>query len=194
MTRIHRFVATLALAAGLAVPVVARANDHVRVPEDIDPNFYTSAPLESLTDGEWTAIPFFRPPECIRADFNILRYFDAAALLCPLLVEGFAEFNDVGPILSSLHGRGAVPIWFVRAAELAAATADRVVTIGELGALPSLQKGVAGFYNEQNHIFGVHQVSHFTLVARGALDDGRAFEVGVIEVDLELVRAIIEFE
>ena len=30
-------------------------------------------------DGEGAAIAFFRPPECIRSDFNLLDFFDAPA-------------------------------------------------------------------------------------------------------------------
>src|SRR5678816_4207870 len=31
------------------------------------------------TDGEWAAIAFYRPPTCVRSDFNMLDFFDVPA-------------------------------------------------------------------------------------------------------------------
>ena len=173
------------------------ANQHVRVPQDVAPPFYTSVPVDTLHNDDWAAIPFWRPAECVPADFNLLDYFNAAAVECPLLVEGFAEFrslDDRGPILTEARGLGAVPIWFVRWPELQAATADGALTIGELASQPSLLVGTANIYNEQNHIYRIHQVSHLALVARGTLQDARTFELQIVDVDLELVRVLIEFD
>jgi hypothetical protein len=194
MTRIGSRIAFAILTGGILLCSTAWANQHVRFPEDVLPDFYTSTPIEALHNDEWAVIPFWRPPECIRADFNLLRYFDAAAVNCPLLVVGFAEFNDVGPTLTEARGLGAVPIWFVRWSELQAATADRVLTIGELASLPSLLIGTADIYNEQNHIYRIHEVSHFALVGHGTLQDGRTMDVQIVEVDLELIRVFIQFD
>jgi hypothetical protein len=45
---------------------------------------------------------------------------------------------DPGPIQSRYRGLGAVPVWFVRTEDYLAATADGVLTIGELEALDPL--------------------------------------------------------
>lgn len=197
MSRICFSIAFSILMGWTVLSSAVRANVHVRVPEDVLPPFYTSVPVDTLHNDAWAAIPFWRPAECVPADFNLLDYFDAAAVECPLLVEGFAEFrslDDRGPILTEARGLGAVPIWFVRWPELQAAIADGVLTIGELASLPSLLVGAADMYNEQNHIYRIHQVSHFALVAHGRLQDARSFDLQIVEVDLELVRVLIEFD
>jgi hypothetical protein len=183
------------------------ANERVLIPEDVAPPLYTAAggaptflpdgSVFVIHDDEWAAIPFYRPPECVPLDFNLLEGSDPNALDCPLLVEGFAEFKDAsdpGPILTELNGRGAIPVWFVRYGELTDAMADGELTILELLSLESLQIGSASFYHEQNHIFGLHEVSHLTVAALGMLEDGRLFQLQAVEVDLEIVIVRIAFE
>lgn len=193
-------LALLGLVA-IGFPATAAADSHLRVPEDIQPPVYTSAAGPFLLpdgsvfvvqDGEWAAIPLWRPADCIRSDFNLVDYFDLAALDCPLLVEGFVRLRN-GPV--SWEGRGveSVPVWFVRWSELEQALADGVLTIVELAALDSLRIGSADFYQEQNHGFVLHPVSHLTLVARGNLDDGGLFHLRVVEVSLELMQVQIDF-
>src|SRR5262245_63828673 len=80
MRRMMRRAETLALIAGLFVCGTVRANEHLRVPEDVVPVFYTSVLVDVLHNEEWAAIPFFRPPQCVPRDFNLLDYFDAAAV------------------------------------------------------------------------------------------------------------------
>ena len=48
-----------------------------------------------------------------------------------------------------LHGRGAVPVWFVKWPELRDAVADGVLTITELDALPSHITGLASFSTQK---------------------------------------------
>jgi len=86
-----------------------------------------------------------------------------------------------------------VPFWFVHLSEFQAAIADGELTISELASFDSLLKGTASFYNEQNHIFGLHPVSHYAMVASGTLDDGRSFNLLFIEVNLKLVQVQIDF-
>jgi hypothetical protein len=171
----------------------AAANVRLAFPRDVEPDFYTSVPVDALHDDEWAVIPFWRSPDAIPPDFDLLDYFDESAAQSPLAVSGFAVFDDVGPIVSEARGEGAVPVWFVRWPELREAISDGDLRIGELASLSSLRRGLASVYEDQNHIFGIHPVSHFAFVARGRLDDGTAFDVRVVEVDLDLVRFDVRF-
>ncbi len=136
---------------------------------------------EIYHDGEWAAIAFYRPPDCIRTDFNLLDFMDIpAAFDCsapePYLI-GFGIFKGEVPIQSKLQlapGQ-TVPVWFVRWSELHAAIADDSLTIGELAALPSLLKGEARFYTETLHPAGAAQQTMISIVALGFLADGREF-------------------
>jgi hypothetical protein len=187
--------------AAISFPGWSFADLHLRVPQDIQPPVYTSAggpftlpdgTVFALHDDEWAAIPFWRPAECIRPDFNLLESFDLAALDCPLLVDGFVRWRN-GPVSWEARGVGTVPIWFVLRTELEQATADDELTIVELAALGSLLVGTADFYHEQNHGFAIHPVSHLALVAWGTLEDGRRFSLRVVEVKLGLVQVHIVF-
>ena len=133
-----------------------RAGLHLRFPADIEPDFYQSGgPIGSLQDGEWVAIPFWRPPDLIPDDFNLLDTFDPGAIGLPLLVEGFLRLRESGPPAWEARGLGELPFWFVSVSDFEAAAADGELTIVELSALASLVTGTADFYQEQNHIFGI---------------------------------------
>jgi len=132
------------------------------------------------TDDGWVGIVFIRAPECVPAGFNLLTQFDRpAALGCTLTVEGDAWFH-VPPVPPPFQvherGMGAVPVYFVRSTELQAAIADDVLTIGELQALPSLLIGYASFLEHVEHNTSDQNFGHETLVAHGALEDGRTFQ------------------
>jgi hypothetical protein len=161
----------------LALTGVAWANVRLSVPEDIVPPVYVGpagpaildGSLFALHDGEWAAIPFYRSPEFIDPDFDLLNDFDPAVFDAPLRIEGFAVFRDATlavPTLSQVRGLGAVPVWFVRWGELRDAAADGVLRFSELVAMDSLRIGSADFYQEQNHFYGHHPVSHLAIVAR----------------------------
>jgi hypothetical protein len=62
-----------------------------------------------------------------------------------------------------------------------------------IGAVWVAGGAAANVRRQFNHIFGIHPVSHFAFVARGRLDDGTAFDVRVVEVDLDLVRFDVRF-
>jgi hypothetical protein len=185
---------TLGVIVMFAVASAVRADEHVRFPQEIEPDFYHSGgPIGSLHDSQWVVIPFWRLPESIPPDFNLLDTFDPRAVDLPLLVGGFVRFRDNLPLSWEARGLGSVPFWFVHLSEFQAAIADGELTIVELASLGSRVVGTARFYNEQNHIFGLHQVSHYTMVASGTLDDGRSFDLLFVEVDLELVQVQIDF-
>jgi hypothetical protein len=78
-----------------------------------------------------------------------------------------------------MTGLGAVPVWFIAQAEIEAAMADGVVTIGELAESPSLLKGEAASYTELLHPSQSNEQSLIQFRAEGILGDGRSFMVDV---------------
>jgi len=189
---LHVFLATLKKAR-YAVPIVftVLAFGAVRTdypsPEDPGPPFYARIELGLvIQDGTTAAIPFYRDPAGVPADFNLLNLFDVPrAFSCALTVAGFDLWKngpppvDMAPIQSETRGLGAVPVWFVDWTELRAVMSDHQLTITELSALPSLQVGFASFYQETLHPAGGAQVDTKDIVARGALEDGTAFQLHV---------------
>lgn len=180
-------------AAPLAATADARTGGLVRklVPqEDAGPPLYLRATRmmnELFHTDEWLAIPFYRDPACVPADFNLLDHFDfpgpngPGALGCPLVVHGSLLIEPDAPLgtfpqQAILEG-DAVPVWFVSWPAFEAAAADGVVTFAELQALAPL-KGTASRFHEV--LFprpGGHRI---TIEAAGALEDGRAFRFGVV--------------
>ena len=205
--RLRRFALPFGALALLALAATIWANIRLEAPKDFLPPIYTSlaGPLHYpdgsifvIQDGEWAAIPFWRPPACVPEDFNLFDLVDFDAVDCPLLVEGFAIWQGTAPVgfpaISEFRGLGEVPVWFVRLDELQAASADGELTIVELASLDSLRVGTAHFYHEQNHTDGVHPVSHLAVVARGTLEGGGSFDVRAVEVGLELEHVQISFK
>lgn len=168
--------------------------------EDPGPPYYARIGVQ--TD-EWAAIPFYRDPSCIPSDFNLLRQFDVPrAFRCRLTVEGFVVWRngpgqDRAPMQVKSSDAGLVPIWFVRTAELQAATADGMLTVTELASLPSLMTGYASQFNEVLHPeFGAQQPS-IRMNAVGTLSDGRSFRIHVVHIhdgDRETKTITIEFD
>jgi hypothetical protein len=181
-------VTALALAA-LLIPV-SRVDGQVRltVPEQSPSGpFYARVERGAvLQTDEWVAIAFYRDPACVRADFNLLNFFDFANIpgifSCPLTMHGFDIRDDpasAGPRQSKLQGDGAVPIWFVSVDDFNAALPG--LTIAELQAMPSLLQGVATFYEETLHPMGIAKQSVLSIVASGDLPDGRTFHFVAVE-------------
>ncbi len=148
---------------------------------------------EPFHDENWAPIVFYRPPGCVRDDFNLLEFYDPEfAFDCePHTTDGFILWEGEPyisfPGLIKLHGLGTVPVWFVEWPKLQEAIADDELLIGELEGLPKLV-GSAGFYNEV-----LHPGVSINLVARGALEDGRVFQLhanllagGVPNVQLDM--------
>ena len=144
--------------AGVFPALVVRANPPIieTIPPLPGPPLYANFAADFIpTDDGIVGIAFIREPSCIPTDFNLLLQFDVpAAFGCELTIEGKAwryEATDPFPFQMRLWGLGAVPIYFVDEAELAAATQDGVLTIGELQALPSLLVGFADSYLDVVH-------------------------------------------
>lgn len=136
-----------------------------------------------VSDG-WLVIPFYREPDCVPADFNLLTIFDPpAAFSCPLTFSGrfiieAGAAPGTFPII--VHSKGdAVPFWFARMNEVEQAAADGVLTITELQALDHLE-GVADQFSEtlkprmENHLVQIN--------ASGILHDGKKFSFHVTHV------------
>jgi hypothetical protein len=171
-------------------------SDVVRtIPDELQPPIYTSA-LQSgpegpffLTDGVWVGIPFIRDPECIRSDFNLFDLIDPAAVNCALTINGFGVFADQEafvPARSQFFGLGAVPVWFVALADLAAT--GGTVTITQLAAMDSLRIGWATFYHESDRLLVPNAIrhgnlfgGHIVLQAVGYLEEGGTFQFRVSE-------------
>jgi hypothetical protein len=147
--------------AGVFLALVVRANPPVietfPSPERPGPPFYANFSADFIpTDDGTVGIAFLREPSCIPTDFNLLLLFDVpAAFGCELTIEGklwwYDPATDPFPFKIQQWGLGAVPIYFVDDAELAAAAQDGVLTIGELQALPSLLIGFADSFLEVIH-------------------------------------------
>lgn len=182
MQSLRPLIAPAALLAVLAVSAPAQAQVHLRLPDDIQPPIYAALDRGFLphTD-EWAVVVFYRSPECIPNDFNLLDFvdFSGSPLLCDLHIEGrstWVSLDDPYPASQFYQGTGAVPVWFVRWPELQSAVADDVLTVGELAALPSLTVGSASFFLEtiRNDIRG-QRGGNEALVASGTLADSRSF-------------------
>ena len=140
-----------------------------------------------VVDGEWAGIAFYHPTSCIRPDFNLLDWIDFAGVGCPTTITAKFWWRDPNtdpfPYQEQYDGLGAVPFYFVRWSELAAAIADDNLEIGELNALPSLIVGFATDYHVQvlNTSQGQRHANS-TVVASGTLEDGRSFQFHYHEV------------
>jgi hypothetical protein len=152
-------------------------------------------------DGKWAAISFYREPSCVPEDFNLLDFFDAPrAFGCELTVEGFEIWRngpwagDAGPIQTVSFGLGAVPVWFVRSAELQDKVDDDVLTAGELEACATLRKGSAFSFKETLHPAGIAQQTKLQLVARGTFEDGGTFFFQVEETHFQQKHVVIQFK
>lgn len=150
-----------------------------------------------LRTDEWVAIPFYREPECVRPDFNLLNFFDfdnPVIFSCTLTVHGFdirADPTSPAPRHSKLQGNGAVPVWFVSVEDYTGALPG--VTITDLLAMPSLVQGVATYFEETLHPLGIAQQATLEIVASGYLPDESTFHLVAIEATGELRHVGIEF-
>ena len=172
----------------LSLATVAQAQVHQLIPEDVDPPVYAALArgFTPHTD-EWAAVIFYRTPECVPADFNLLDFLDFSPQpsLCALQIEGHVNWrslDDPYPADSLYLGTGAVPVWFVSWPDLQAALADDELTVVELAALPSLLIGSASVFIEsiRNDIRG-QRGGNEAVVAAGSLTDGRTFQVEFTE-------------
>jgi hypothetical protein len=154
-------------------------------PDDPGPPYYArvSTLLNQVSnDGAYAAIPIYRDPACIPADFNLLDAFDPpgpGAFGCPLLVQGtfLIEPNaPLGTFPAQVVTRGPAQVWSVPWPALQSAIADGNLTMTELQALNPLP-GTADSFDEmlkprfENH--------HVLITSSGRLTDGRRFTFNV---------------
>ena len=210
MTRTAHLIATVALLAGCSDAPSSPAPDVTAAPavaarvargssaglvrrlmpaEDPGPPFYARVGLQVLESDGYVAIPFYRSPALIPADFNLLAFYHfpgpdgPGAFAAPLLMSGFLLIEADAPLgtfpkQAELHGED-IPVWFVPSAAFHAAAQDDVLTIAELRALAPLY-GTARRYHETLHPrAGEHKV---VIQAHGTLPDGRAFALQVTHV------------
>lgn len=186
----RKVLLALLLTTGAAIAAGAQ------VRTDAQPPFYARIsvnPLlglnqEILHDDEWAAIPFYRDPACVPADFNLLQFVDVTPdsvyglrpFGCALAVEGFELWKnapgiDPAPIHSRLRAIDAVEIWFVSWPALSLEVQDGQLTIGELSSMPSLRRGTATLFSETLHPLGPAKAHNIALEALGYTDDGARF-------------------
>jgi hypothetical protein len=174
--------ATVAPTAAATGPITFDSNGEV-------PFYARFGENETFSNGEWVVVIFYRPPDCIPADFNLNQFFHfpgdtgPGAFACTppttTSVETWANSpeTDPAPLVSEMTGRGAVPVWFFAHGEVEAAQADGVVTIGELAELPSRRTGLASTYAELLHPSQSNTAPLIQFTAEGALDEGGSFSV-----------------
>lgn len=175
-----------------AVSAGDESSEPIRIENNDGPPFYARfGENETFSDGEHTAIVFYRPPDCIPADFNLNQFFhfpdenSPGAFGCAppttTSVETWANDpeTDPAPLVSEMTGSGAVPIWFFAQSEIETALADGVVTIGELDDLPSQQVGTASTYEELLHPSQSNESPLIQFAATGTLEDGGNFSMDV---------------
>jgi hypothetical protein len=168
--------------------------------EDPGPPFYARVGYQILESDGWVAIPFYRAPECVPADFNLLEFFHfpgpggPGAFACPLLMNGHVLIEPDAPLgtfpKQSVFTATAVPIWFVPSSAFHAATGDGVLTIGELESLDP-RRGVANRYHEMLHPReGEHRI---VISANGTIESGGAFSWHVTHIGDQLVSMNVRF-
>jgi hypothetical protein len=191
-------VAALLTSVGVATHAAARQQDPFRniFPEETPgPPFYTNLAAGYLPhDGDLAVVFFYRSPECIPADFNLLDYIDLTPafpdgpprpFLCDLHIRGrgfWHSADDPAPKQQIFYELDAVPTWIIAWSELEAAASDGVLTITELASLPSIAAGEAFSFTEsvRNTVPELRPGSE-ALKATGLLSDGRSFVVHLNE-------------
>ncbi len=189
-----------ALLAAFAVPGPAASQVRTKSPQEFPgPPYYARIDDAVHTDilphdGKTAAIVFYRQPECVPHDFNLMLFFDfqpvmlpgfdfplPRAYACGLTVEGFELWRnapppvDFAPMFARYSGTGQVPVWFVSWAEFLEVAADGVVTVGELEGMASLRRGSASHFVEALHPSDGAINPAINLVAKGKLEDGSGF-------------------
>lgn len=208
--RLSRGLAGLLLAVS-TLALAAPASAAVRLEDAGDVPFYArittiGTPDQIFHDDQWAVIVFYRPPECVPDDFNLLGFFDfpgpsgPGAFGCgPPTTDGFSIWRngpgvDPAPTLAVSHGLGAVPVWFIRWPLLEAAVQDGVLTMAELDAIPSDSRliGSADYFHQVLRPHNAAPVPMTLFVARGSLDDGRSFRVRGLFVEGTTIQTDID--
>lgn len=197
---------TRTITAVFALACLALAADLLHFPDDFPgPPIYAGIGpgTDSFHTADWAMIPFYRDPDCVPEDFNLMGLFDnPGAFACPLTIEGFVIRDTPQPsppIMAQFDGLPGMPIWFVSWPELQAGMADGVLTMVELRAMASLRTGVADSYYERFHAQGTSHPTTHVIVTDGSLTDGRSFQVQFVHgrgdvVGQEGIQIRIEFD
>jgi hypothetical protein len=168
--------------------------------EDPGPPFYARVGYQLLEREGWVAIPFYRSPDLVPADFNLLDFFHVpgpggpGAFAAPLLMTGSVLIEADAPLGTfpkqvELRGTG-TPVWFVRSGAFHAAVGDGVLTIAELRSLAPLQGTTTRYHETLHPRAGEHKI---VIQAAGTLPDGRTFHLGVTHVHDELRQMQLTF-
>lgn len=170
----------------LFLPVAVNAADRVVI-DEWDTNHAFSPMYARIMDNgvsDYVPIVFYRNPECVRADFDLLYVFDVpAAFFClPLTMEGFSIFEDaaniplgVPPFQAKFSG-DAVPMAFVDRD-----TYNVIATDGlTMDDFTADMWGTATSYKEVLQPSPDANVFLLNIVAEGALDqDGTQFRLRI---------------
>lgn len=142
--------------------------------------FYARFDGDLHTD-EWFAVPFYRNPDCVPEDFNLLDFFDFNALTCESFVAGFEIWEngpgtgDPAPIQVSLKAAGPVHVYFIPFAVILQAVEDGILEGGlmmsELESLPGFRIGIATFYTETLHPSEAAKQTMEEIVAKGFMEE-----------------------
>jgi hypothetical protein len=171
--------------------------------EDPGPPFYARIDSKIYGNEEWVAAVFYREPDCVPADFNLLDQFTPLAFGCQLTIEGMLLIPEEGgaPKVLINEEMEAVPVWFVPRDVYVAAIADGELKIAELAALDGLLVGYATHFSEVIHPrphfgtgLGGHPVFKLIINAHGILEDGRVFKLHITRVEEELRTVRIQFK
>jgi hypothetical protein len=191
----------------VAVPASAAMAQRLVRTEGVGGPFYARIvpiPPHIYADGGWVGIAFYRDPDCVPGNFNLLEFFDMVEafpdgpprpILCTLHVQGHTLWHGAAgngiPHTVVSEGAGAVPVWFALEEEVLAAMEDGDLTMDELQSMGSLIKGEAHRFNELLHPHGVpgepdsggHPAPKIVLNAHGTLQDGSGFQFHITDVD-----------
>ncbi|MEA3403758.1 MAG: hypothetical protein U9R79_21160 [Armatimonadota bacterium] len=169
---------------------VGQAAERLTVPDEQSLPYYARI-LKYVGYTDTWAIVFYRPSECVPADFNLYGPggvtfdFEINDEDCPVLVEGYAIRDPEAPPgtpplkqhLEEADGE-AVSIWFVDGAEAREALEEQgVLTVPELEGMESLRIGLADSFLEDLHPVGGATVPFLDLNASGTLEDGTSFSM-----------------
>jgi len=193
-----RYTLTIFVAVCMLLVAAPGVSANVRIERGGDVPFYARLERGAIYHtNDWAAVVFYRPPECVRPDFNLLDFFDIpAAFSCVSpTTAGFEIWEnglgiDFAPKMTELFGLGAVPVWFVSWTALEAAVADDVLTIEELASLDRLV-GTASAYHETLRPSPTGELLSIEFNATGTLADGRTFQLNAIGNDRFLNTRIV---
>ncbi len=151
---------------------------------------------------EWAAIPFYRDPDCVPEDFNLLDLYDfEKALDCNSFVEGFEIWEngpglDPAPLQVSLKAAGPMHIYFVPWPVLQDAIEDDELTMPELNSLAGVRIGIATDFSITHHPGLVDLDELYTITAKGNIeaDNGDKFELSATCAQYKWTHVKIDFK